>query len=707
MSKTSRNKQNRQKALSGVQEREVLGVRGYHPRIPYILLFLVCCLIYSNTLWNDYAIDDAIVLTDNVFTKKGVDGIKDLLTHDAFEGYFGEKGSTLIQGGRYRPLSLVSFAIEYQFWGLTPGYSHAINVLLFAFTCMLIFYLLNMLAVQQRDRAFFLGWPFVAALLYAVHPIHTEAVANIKGRDEVMAMLLSVAALICSVQYARTNKYSKLLVATLLYSLALLSKENSITFLAILPLTYYVFTDANKRQYFSGVAAFLAPAILFVILRSHYSPTGVLQESEEILNNPFLLASTEQRFATIFMSWIYYIKLLFIPYPLTHDYYYNQVPYVSFSSVSAMGSLILHAALLAYGIKQTLAKRVSGYAILFYFITFSIVSNLLFSVGTLVNERFLFMPSLGFCIVMGWLLHRRLEQGKLTTAVALVLVISVCSLFAGLSFQRNFAWENNFVLLKTDVPTSPNSAKARTTYGGLLIEEADKASDSAARRSLLAESIDNLNAAITIYPENSTTWILLGNALYKYTRDPVKAVNAYRNAIRYAGNKNTENALFNISLVQIENNMQQEARENLLLVNSLHPGQYKYLLQLGEAYAGSGEPDSAIYWYAQALQAKPGDALATYKIGVTYARLMNQLDDGLVWLQKAVELEPGNIVYLEDLAVANGISGNIDASISNALKMIQINPDYLPAYNILTTAYLKKGDRANYLLYLQKAQSLQ
>ena len=107
-----------------IKERQIKGGSGFSPRFPYIFLLILSCLIYSNTIWNDYANDDTIVLTENNFTKKGFDGIKDLMTHDAFEGFFGDRGSTLIQGGRYRPLSLVSLAIEYQFWKMmqTPTY---------------------------------------------------------------------------------------------------------------------------------------------------------------------------------------------------------------------------------------------------------------------------------------------------------------------------------------------------------------------------------------------------------------------------------------------------------------------------------------------------------------------------------------------------------------------------------------------------------
>jgi len=712
MSKKEKNKKQQIPSKQEVEETtesiesQLTETPRFSPNLPYIILFVFACLIYSNTLWNKYAIDDAIVLTENTYAKKGFDGIKDLMTHDAFEGFFGARGSTLIQGGRYRPLSLVTFAIEYQLWGLKPGYSHAVNILLFAFTCVLIFYLLSLIAGGQSSRPFYLTWPFIATFLYAVHPIHTEAVANIKGRDEIMAMLFSIAALIYSVKYIQNNKISDLLIGVLIFCLALLSKENSITFLAIVPMTYFFFTKADKKQYITGILAYLIPAILFMIIRSKFAPTGIHQESTEVLNNPFALATTEQRYATIVLTFLYYLKFMFIPYPLSHDYYYNEIPYVTFTSIGTIVSILINLGLFVYGIMELRKKSVLGYGILFYFVTFSIVSNLLFTVGVLMNERFIFMPSLGFCIAMAFVLIQQLDKNKLTEKTALTILVIVCGLFSIKTFSRNFAWKDNFTLLKTDVNSSPNSSKVHTTYGGLLVEESDKEQDSTKRRALLTESIEQLKQGLEIYPTNGDSWLLLGNATYKLNKDYKAALEAYSKAFQSKGGGSFD-ALYNSSVVQLENNMPLAAKENLKKANALRPGQFKCAFNLGEAYSRANIPDSAIMWYNQALQLQPNDALSYHKIGVTYGRQMNQIDKALPWLNKAVEMEPNNIVYLEDLAVANGIKGDFDGAIKAAQAIVQIKPDYISAYYILSTSFANKGDKGAAEQYKLKAQQLQ
>ena len=150
------------------------------------IVFAFALLLYANTLDLKYALDDSLMITDNNFTKKGASGIKDILTNDAFVGFLGK--NNLLPGGRYRPLPQVMFAIEKEFFGFNPFVGHLINILLYAFTCMLLFIILNRLFINYKTTNWYLGIPFTATMLFTAHPLHTEAVANIKGRDEILCL---------------------------------------------------------------------------------------------------------------------------------------------------------------------------------------------------------------------------------------------------------------------------------------------------------------------------------------------------------------------------------------------------------------------------------------------------------------------------------------------------------------------------------------
>jgi hypothetical protein len=256
-----------------------------NPYLPYLIIFLFTSAIYFNTLWDKYAIDDTLVLTENKFTLQGIGGIKDLMTHDAFVGFFGERGSELVSGGRYRPLSMVTLALEVEFFGMNPAISHGINIILFAITCMLLYYLLNSFMPKKKGAVFYLSIPFIATMLNAGHPIHTEAVTNIKGRDEIMGLLFSLLAMLAALKYVKSRNIIHLVWGMLALFLGLLSKENAITFLAIIPLTLFFFTKAKLKDYLIIIGLLIIPVSVFMDIRSVFTKSGFTAETPEILNN--------------------------------------------------------------------------------------------------------------------------------------------------------------------------------------------------------------------------------------------------------------------------------------------------------------------------------------------------------------------------------------------------------------------------------------
>ena len=181
------------------------------------ILVLLAFLLYSNTLGHKFAFDDSIVITDNTFTQKGIAGIPDLISRDFFEGVYGKDGMEL-SGGRFRPLSLVCFAVENQAFGkvkelngqpvldekgqqlydYNPALGHFLNILFYALSALLLFNLLSLWFSGTNGASVI---PFVAGLIFVAHPIHTEVVANIKSRDEILAMLLLFGALYACLLY--------------------------------------------------------------------------------------------------------------------------------------------------------------------------------------------------------------------------------------------------------------------------------------------------------------------------------------------------------------------------------------------------------------------------------------------------------------------------------------------------------------------------
>ncbi len=705
--------------------------------LPYLIIFLFTMGIYFNSIWDKYAIDDTLVLTDNKFTLQGVGGIGDLMTKDAFVGFFGERGASLVSGGRYRPLSIVTLAIEVSLTGgLHPGISHFINILLFALTCMLIYGLLKTLIPPKKGTVFYLTIPFIAAMLYAGHPLHTEAVTNIKGRDEVMGMLFSLAALFAAVKYVRTNNLLYIVGGTVAYFLALLSKENAITFLAIVPLTFYFFTKAQAKHYLILVPYVMA-AGGFLYMRSIYTQAGLGAESTEILNNPFayLPKTTEgylTRYATIIYSFLLYYKLLLFPHPLTHDYYFNEIPYVGVSDPLFLIALVVTLAVGIYGIYGLFKKSIPAYAILYFFITFSVVSNLFFTVGIIMNERFLYMCSLGFCILIAYLLVKALDRKYINAAVLSGLLVVILGLYSVKTFSRNFAWHDNLTLFITDSKISTRSAKVQMSAGGDLDKLADqnfdtlrrtgelqhyvdlldfneKVSDypdSTLKKQLRKRAIEFIDTSLAIYPTHSNAFVLRGNAAYKLYHDVPSALRDYADAAKYRVGGYYD-AWYNMGCVEIENGMPLQAKDHFLKALAIDPEVFAARFNLAEAYDKINMPDSAIYWFKKTLELKPLDDKSYYKIGTIYGKKLNNLDQAIINISKAIDCNPNERLYYEDLGVAYGLAHRFDDAIATAQRCLQKFPDYLPAYMNLSVSYRNKGDIKTADMYLAKAREIE
>ena len=710
-----------------------------HPYLPYLIIILFSTGIYFNTLWNQYAIDDTMLIADNKFTDKGFAGIKDIMTHDAFEGYWGEMGTQIVSGGRYRPLSIVTFAIEVQLLGKNPMVSHAINVVLFTLTCILLYYLLlYMLPPPKKGTPFYFSIPFIATMMFAGHPIHTEVVANIKGRDEIMSLLFSLWALLAAVQYVKTQKIAHLALGAFVFFLALLSKENAATFFFIIFLTYYFLTSAKLKDYALTAGLYIIPLAIFLFMRATFTKSGLTTESTEILNNPFayLPAGTDgliQRYATIIMVFLMYIGKLILPHPLSHDYYYNQIPIIGAFDPKFILSLIVNAALFIYAIWAIHKKSLPSYAILFYYITFSVVSNLVFQIGNLFNERFVYMSSIGFCLLIAYLLVKTKERYSLSSPVVIGLLSAVLILYSVKTISRNRVWVDSPTLFLTDVKTNPNSAKVQLAAGGDLSKLAEANFDSLRRigrlqywadmldlnmdistvpdttfrKIVMDSSIRHLRRSLEIYPTRPGAWTMLGMVIAeRYKRDSsAAALLCYENAEKYGAGADYD-AWYNMGTIKVNTGRSAEAKEDLTKAVIIKPESFVATYNLGLAYYNLSKPDSALLWFKKALALKPQDGLTNYAIGTIYGKVVNQPDSAIHYLEKAIQYSPTIPGYYDELFVAYDRVNRLDDAIRIAQQCAQSFPGYNAPLMSIANEYMKKGDTQKAQEYTAKFMQL-
>ena len=637
--------------------------------LPYSIIVLFCFILYANTLTHEYAIDDAIVITQNEFTKQGIKGISNILSYDTFMGFFGKK-KNLLAGGRYRPFSLITFAIEYQFFGENPFVSHLGNILLYILTGILIFLLLKKYFPFTESSYAWLPLPLAVTLLYLAHPVHTEVIANIKGRDEILSMLGSLLALYLTLTYLQQRKTWHIILAALSLFVGLMSKENAVTFLAIIPLAVYFFMPAKLNESMKPMFFLLLSFVIFFIIRRMVLGPMNTKIPDELLNNPFLHASTGEKYATIIYTLGLYVKLLLYPHPLTNDYYPFHIPIIGFSDWRVLVSLALYISMGIYAVLRLPKKNIYSFSILYYLITLSIVSNIFFAIGTFMNERFLYMPSLGFALAMVFLLLPKRTKAIWINNIKVLVFFIMLSAFTAKTIDRNRYWKNDFTIFTHDVKISPNSVKSNCSAGGKLLEQSALVEDENIKKEYQRLSLQYLEKAVSLYPTYKDALLLLGNAHYEIHKNYRKTMFYYLRLLR------------------------------------LNPDYDLVYNNIERIFSGYDTIDYKIYIYEEMYKINPRRFEVNYNLGNLYGKYKNDLEKSIHFLTRALQIKPDEAKALKDLGVAYAMSGKIQESRALFEKALQYTPDDPDVYFNLGISYSQTGDIEKANAFIRKGHEV-
>ncbi|MDQ3140953.1 MAG: glycosyltransferase family 39 protein [Bacteroidota bacterium] len=606
-----------------------------------LILFIGLSMgLYFQAIQFGYALDDQIVVSENKFVAKGLGGLREIFTTESFTGYFGTQ-QNLVAGARYRPLSIATFAIEYELFGFNPRISHAINILLYALCAYFIFLVILKLLKNQYK---FEPWKIalLTSLIYLCHPVHTEAVANIKGRDEIMCFIFSLLCLYYFLKYFDLNKRKDLLFSSLFLFLGLLSKENAISFLAIIPLSLFFFRDCSLWKGIKISWPLIAVSLIFIYIR--IQAVGFLfnnnMQINDLMNDPFVEMNVVERYSTIALTIVWYIKLLFFPHPLTHDYYPYHVPKMSLGDPATIGSLILILGLLYLAWYYRKKEHVLSFGILFFFITLLLVSNIFFSVGTFMNERFIFIPSLGFCFLLGYYLIKATAVNKILAYSSLGMSIVILSLFSLKTIWRVPDWKDGDHLNFAAISVSRNSARINLFTGVTYFHRHEKETDPEKKKQNLRISEQYIDKAISIYPDYSQANNMKAGVLAEYFKTD-KDVLKFLTSLKEVVTRSPE-----LSFVQ-------EYIDYLKKDASNHPVLYDFLKDAGFniLYKKNRNHSISLKYLGSAYQMRTDDgellfAIATvYKDwsvqrGISYAKSQEYLKQGNSFLQKAIAINP-------------------------------------------------------------------
>jgi hypothetical protein len=453
------------------------------PRWPLLVAF-VAVLVHWPALSNGFALDDVRLVEDNPAIVSLARIPKLFL-----EPYWNAPGEHY---GLYRPLTVASFAIDRGVLGAGPFGFHLVSVVLHSAVAAMAW-----LALRRAGTHY--GTALLGAGLFAVLPIHTEAVANIAGRAELLAALFVLAAWVAHRRAgeAGTTALRWRIGAAFLYFGAVLSKES-----AILAPGLFLVDDAIRGREASRMRGrhvlgyAIALAVLFAL---RTAALGVHQTAEGAiaLDNPAAAAGTWPRVATAVWVQLKYAILCLAPRHLVSDYSFDAIPVArSITDARVAGGIAFVAALSAAAAWGFRHSRPVAVAVLLWVVFALPSANILFPTGTIMAERLAYLPSLGLCLAIGHLgaafaarkgpaaVMRARRWGVVALAVVAVLACSARTL------ARIPDWKDNFALAMADVATMPRSAKLQAG-AGMFLADAGRA----------AEAEAHLRRALEIYPE--------------------------------------------------------------------------------------------------------------------------------------------------------------------------------------------------------------
>ena len=586
--------------------------RLLHPAKHQLLILILLALgLNMNTLFNQYAVDDAIVLTNNKFVEQGIKGIPEIITTDYFKGLGTLKGNEL-SGGRYRPFALIIFALEYQFFGANPLISHLLNILLFAVLIVLLYRLLYAHVFKELNNYL----AFITCLLFVVHPIHTEVIANVKSRDEIIAFILLILSSTSLINYTETKSIRKLISGFVCFFLASLTKENSVTFIIIFPLILFFFCHQNIKK---AILYSIPLTIIFLgYIGLRYSIIGFNSSTTNlILNTPYLFATSSQAFATKVFILFKYVCLLILPHPLVSDYSFNQIPYIDINSIQFIFSSLFLISLIVLAFLTFKRKSLFSFCIIFFFINIFLVSNFIVNIGAPLAERLLFQPSLAYCILIGALYLKANKNYKLIANSALLAILL---LFSVKTISRNADWKNNDTLYFADVITSSNSLRTNMYAAESYLNKANTVTDTNLKLDYFNKSIHYGEQAVKIYQKDAFVFMNLGSA-YFGIGNYFKAADLWEVAYKLEPDE-------------------PQAKKATDFISS-------FLFKEGNVHFGNGKIIDAIKCYKKSTELDPDNVEAWYNLGGNYYVAQDTVNANFAW-NKVKQLAPEHRFYQMD-----------------------------------------------------------
>jgi len=490
------------------------------PFLLIIIILLTSFAVYFNALFNEFVYDDNLQILENGWIKN-IRFIPEIFSKNAW-GYREDLSNY------YRPLMNIIFMFNYHIFGLKPWGFHLMNILFHACVSVLVFIIASILLRKSHPSALTPSplFPFIAAMLFATHPIHTEAVTWISGIPELSFTFFYLLSLYFYIRAGEGLK-SGYLYSVLSFSLAILCKETALTLLIILFLYDITFGSTNDRfrNYLKRYTSYYIVAGIYLIVRFL-----VLGGFAPIKRHAQL--SFYQYAINVFPLFAKYLEKLLLPINLNAFHVFHPI-----SSIFETKGMLSFGVTASFFILTFIALKKNKVA----FFCLSLMTIPLLPVlyipavgDNTFAERYLYLPSVGFVILLALFLvsiKSKLRRG----ASILVVVFLLLGVYATVTVSRNRDWKDDYTLFTDTVKKSPDAAIPRNILGHILSE-----------KGWLDEGMQQYRIALALNPNLVEAHNNLGNAYYKKGLLDY-AIREYQIALFL--NPNDRDALYNLSVV--------------------------------------------------------------------------------------------------------------------------------------------------------------
>ncbi|MFH2096683.1 MAG: hypothetical protein ABIJ16_13315, partial [Bacteroidota bacterium] len=510
-------------------------------------------------------------------------------------------------------------------------------ILLYIINLIILFKLLERLMKGLNQYL-----PLLVTLLFMAHPLHTEVVASLKNREEILCYLFALWSVWQVFKFIDGRKWTRILLAVFFFVLAYLSKETSYTFIVIIPLTVYFFSDLQHKK---TIIIFLVFFVVAFLLRKIITLNFPGTYESALYENPLIPKTgiVMKLIAVPAVLW-FYLKMLIFPHPMGFYYGYNMIPVEEFSYITVISAAI-HLFLLVFAIMGLKKKRLSAYAILYYLVSIYIFSNYSLKINGIVGERLVYQASLGFAIILAILIYKLLktQPGELSIPSKRLkyifgLVILILLPYTGKTIMRNADWHDHFTLYSADIDHLENSAKANSLIGNWLHQHLNEYSGQEKTKAI-TDAEKYYKRSLMIDTSDAQVANNLGTIYMLYIHNPDSAIKYFRQCISI--DSAYSHAHFNLAQCYELKSMNPEAVSSYKTALKYNPEYTDKISKISINYASSGFFEQAKQLNRILIDVNPGSPVPYYNMANIYV-LSGDTAGGLEYAEKSLELDPSN-----------------------------------------------------------------